>query len=75
MHDLQLYTFKLCPYAHRVRLALAEKQLVAEHIEIEPISRHSRPTGAFRCWSTATSGYGNRRSFSNISMRLFLRIR
>jgi glutathione S-transferase len=35
MHDLQLYTFKLCPFAHRVRLALAEKGLAAEQIEID----------------------------------------
>jgi len=32
---LKLYTFKLCPFAHRVRLALAEKGVLAEHIEID----------------------------------------
>ena len=32
---LQLYTFKLCPFAHRVRLALAEKSVAAELIEID----------------------------------------
>ena len=31
----QLYTFKLCPFAHRVRLALAEKSVPAELIEID----------------------------------------
>jgi glutathione S-transferase len=35
MHGLRLYTSKLCPYAHRVRLALAEKGLTAEQIEID----------------------------------------
>lgn len=35
MDHLQLYTFKLCPFAHRVRLALAEKRLMAEQIEID----------------------------------------
>lgn len=66
MHDLQLYTFKLCPYAHRVRLALAEKQLVAEHIEIDlknkpadftALSPHGRVPllvhGDFRLWESA----------------------
>jgi Glutathione S-transferase, N-terminal domain len=42
MNDLQPYTFKLCPYAHRVRLALAEKRLPAEHIEID---LKSKPAG------------------------------
>jgi glutathione S-transferase len=32
--NLKLYTFKLCPFAHRVRLTLAEKGLSAEMIEI-----------------------------------------
>lgn len=32
---LQLYTFQLCPFAHRVRLALAEKGVVAGQIEID----------------------------------------
>jgi glutathione S-transferase len=35
MSGLQLYTFQLCPYAHRVRLTLAEKRLAAELIEID----------------------------------------
>ncbi len=35
MDHLRLYTFKLCPFAHRVRLALAEKRLMAEQIEID----------------------------------------
>lgn len=33
--ELTLYTFRLCPYAHRVRLALAEKGLAAEMIEVD----------------------------------------
>src|SRR5882724_13566395 len=32
---LQLYTFQLCPFAHRERLALAEKGVTAEQIEID----------------------------------------
>ena len=32
---LQLYSFQLCPFAHRVRLALAEKGVSAEPIEID----------------------------------------
>lgn len=32
---LQLYTFELCPFAHRVRLALAEKGATAEQIEVD----------------------------------------
>jgi glutathione S-transferase len=35
MQDLKLYTFKLCPFAHRVRIALAEKGLNYEKIEID----------------------------------------
>jgi glutathione S-transferase len=35
MSHLQLYTFQLCPFAHRVRLTLAEKSLTAELIEID----------------------------------------
>jgi glutathione S-transferase len=35
MHDLTLYTFKLCPFAHRVRITLAEKGLDHEQIEID----------------------------------------
>lgn len=34
-NDLKLYTFKLCPFAHRVRLTLAEKGLSAQMIEID----------------------------------------
>ena len=32
---LQLYSFELCPFAHRVRLALAEKGVATESIEID----------------------------------------
>ena len=32
---LQLYSFELCPFAHRVRLALTEKGVAAEPIEID----------------------------------------
>lgn len=32
---LKLYTFKLCPFAHRVRLTLAEKGLEAEAVEVD----------------------------------------
>lgn len=35
MSRLQLYTFQLCPFAHRVRLTLAEKNLAADLIEID----------------------------------------
>jgi glutathione S-transferase len=35
MKDLKLYTFKLCPFAHRVRIALTEKGLNYEQIEID----------------------------------------
>jgi glutathione S-transferase len=35
MSRLQLYNFQLCPFAHRVRLTLAEKRLAAELIEID----------------------------------------
>jgi glutathione S-transferase len=35
MSNLQLYTFQLCPFAHRVRLALAEKGITAEEIEVD----------------------------------------
>jgi glutathione S-transferase len=35
MSRLQLYNFQLCPFAHRVRLTLAEKKLAAELIEID----------------------------------------
>ena len=31
---LQLYSFQLCPFAHRVRLVLAEKGAAAEPIEV-----------------------------------------
>ena len=34
-NQLRLYTFKLCPFAHRVRLTLAEKGLSAETIEVD----------------------------------------
>jgi glutathione S-transferase len=32
---IELYTFQLCPFAHRVRLALAEKGVAAKPIEID----------------------------------------
>jgi glutathione S-transferase len=32
---LQLYSFQLCPFAHRVRLALAEKGVAAEPIGVD----------------------------------------
>ena len=66
MHDLQLYTFKLCPYAHRVRLALAEKGLPAEQIEIDLKNKPANFTtlspygrvpllvhGEFKLWESA----------------------
>ncbi|WP_291861503.1 glutathione S-transferase family protein [Bradyrhizobium sp.] len=66
MHDLQLYTFKLCPYAHRVRLALAEKGQMAEQIEIDlknkpadftTLSPHGRVPllvhGGLKLWESA----------------------
>src|SRR5262245_25979898 len=65
-NDLKLYTFKLCPFAHRVRLALAEKDLSAEMIEIDlrnkpsdftSISPHGRVPlllhGDKRIWESA----------------------
>jgi glutathione S-transferase len=66
MNDLQLYTFKLCPFAHRVRLALAEKNLLATQFEIDlknkpadfrDISPHGRVPvlvhSGFRLWESA----------------------
>lgn len=66
MDDLTLYTFKLCPFAHRVRLALAEKGLAAEQIEIDlknkpasfaALSPHGRVPllihGGFKLWESA----------------------
>jgi glutathione S-transferase len=63
---LQLYTFQLCPFAHRVRLALAEKGVAAEQIEIDlknkpasfaRISPHGRVPlllhGEARLWESA----------------------
>jgi glutathione S-transferase len=63
---LQLYTFQLCPFAHRVRLALAEKGVAAEQIEIDlknkpasfaRISPHGRVPlllhGEVRLWESA----------------------
>lgn len=51
MSPIQLYTFELCPYAHRVRLALAEKGLAAEMLEVDLKSKPASflrisPTGA-----------------------------
>jgi glutathione S-transferase len=42
MYNLTLYTFKLCPFAHRVRIALAEKKLKAEQIEIDLKNKPAR---------------------------------
>jgi glutathione S-transferase len=66
MHGLQLYTFKLCPFAHRVRLAIAEKKLQAELIEIDLKNKPAdflalSPTGrvplllhgGFKLWESA----------------------
>lgn len=39
MPDLHLYTTPLCPYAQRVRLALAEKGLGAHEQEIDPLDK------------------------------------
>jgi glutathione S-transferase len=63
---LQLYTFQLCPFAHRVRLALAEKGVAAEQIEIDlknkpagfaRISPHGKVPlllhGAVKLWESA----------------------
>jgi glutathione S-transferase len=63
---LQLYTFQLCPYAHRVRLALAEKGIAAEEIEIDLKNKPATfttisPTGrvpllqhgGFKIWESA----------------------
>ena len=65
-NDLKLYTFKLCPFAHRVRLTLAEKGLSAERIEVDlknkpeefvAISPHRRVPlllhGELRVWESA----------------------
>ena len=66
MSRLQLYTFQLCPFAHRVRLMLAEKNLAAELIEIDlkdkpadfsTISPHGKVPvlrhGAVKVWESA----------------------
>ncbi len=37
---MTLYTNKLCPYSHRVRLVLAEKGVVAEEVEVYPSYPH-----------------------------------
>jgi len=63
---LQLFTFQLCPFAHRVRLALAEKGIAAEEIEIDlknkpasfaRISPHGKVPlllhGAVKLWESA----------------------
>jgi glutathione S-transferase len=34
-NEIKLFTFALCPFAHRVRLTLAEKRLAADMIEID----------------------------------------
>lgn len=66
VHALRLYTSRLCPFAHRVRLTLAEKGLAAEHVEIDPKGKPRdfhllSPTGripllehgAVRIWESA----------------------
>jgi glutathione S-transferase len=35
MTPLRLHTNSLCPYAHRVRLVMAEKGISAEHVEVD----------------------------------------
>src|SRR3954470_20501566 len=63
---LQLYSFELCPFAHRARLALSEKAVSAESIEIElknkpaifvPISPYGRVPlllhGEAKLWESA----------------------
>ena len=42
MSNMELYSYALCPYAHRTRLALAEKGLHADEIEIDP---RNKPAG------------------------------
>lgn len=37
---MTLYTNKLCPYSHRVRIVLAEKGVVAEEVEVDPNYPH-----------------------------------
>ncbi len=37
---MTLYTNKLCPYSHRVRVVLAEKGVVAEEVEVDPNYPH-----------------------------------
>ena len=63
---LQLYTFQLCPFAHRVRLALAEKGVAAEAIEIDLKSKpasfaRTAPLAGSRCCCTERSNSGNGR--------------
>lgn len=33
---MTLYTNKVCPYSHRVRIVLAEKGVIAEEVEVDP---------------------------------------
>jgi glutathione S-transferase len=62
----QLFSFQLCPFAHRVRLALAEKGVAAEPIEVDlknkpasfsQISPHGRVPlllhGKVKLWESA----------------------
>jgi glutathione S-transferase len=63
---LKLYSFQLCPFAHRVRLALAEKGVAVEQVEIDlknkpegfaRISPHGKVPlllhGGVRLWESA----------------------
>jgi hypothetical protein len=68
--ELKLYSFKLCPFAHRVRLTLAEKRLDAELVEINLKDKPAdflsiSPSGACRCSSMMRSGCGSRQSSWN----------
>ena len=39
---MELFTAKTCPYAHRTRLALLEKGLDCEHVEIDFKNKSAR---------------------------------
>jgi glutathione S-transferase len=42
LSDIQLYSAALCPFAHRVRLVLAEKGVAAAIVEIDPRNKPPR---------------------------------